>query len=80
MIAGHSNGQPSRKIRDSTSSSIIDGGSGRESSVSVIHCAEPSRAKTAPNTLDATARNSTMLEVFIVLRQAFFRPSKVNRR
>ena len=80
MMAGHSNGQPSRNISARTSSSIIIGGSGRARSDFVIHSAVPSRANTAPKIFDVTARNITMLVVIIVLTQAFLRPLKVNLR
>ena len=67
MIAGHSNGQPSRKIRTSTTISISIGGSGSASSASVIQLAVPRRANTAPKMFEVTASSSTMLEVAMVL-------------
>ena len=66
MIAGHSNGQPSRKIRTSTMTSISIGGSCNDSRVLVIQLAVPSRANTAPKMLEVTASSSTMLEVAMV--------------
>ncbi len=69
MIAGHSNGQPSRKISTSTMTSIAIGGSGNASSVSVIQFAVPSRANTAPKMFEVTASSSTMLEVAMVTEQ-----------
>ncbi len=80
MIAGHSNGQPSRKIRTTITISITIGGSGSPSSVSVIQLAVPSRANTAPKTFEVAASSSTMLEVAIVLSSARFRPASVALR
>ena len=65
-MAGHSKGQPSRKIRPSTSTSITNGGSGSATIASVIQFAVPMRANTAPKTFEVTASSSTMLEVVIV--------------
>jgi hypothetical protein len=79
-MAGHSNGQPSRKIRTSTVTSIATGGSGSASIVSVIQLAEPMRANTAPNTFEVAASNSTMLEVAMVFSSARFRPARLNLR
>jgi hypothetical protein len=79
MIAGHSNGQPSRKIRVMTSSSVTKGGTGRPTSALVITLALPSRAKIAPKTFEATARKSTMLVVAMVLNTADLRPLIVKR-
>ena len=70
MMAGHSNGQPSRKIRPITRSRVTKGGTGRAVSALVMTPALPSRAKIAPKTFEATARNSTMLEVVMVLNAA----------
>jgi hypothetical protein len=42
---------------------VPQGGSGEASRALVIQVAVPSHAKTAPNTLEATASNSTMLVV-----------------
>jgi hypothetical protein len=66
-IAGHSNGQPSRNIRVSSSVIVPQEGSGEASRALVIHVAVPSHENTAPNTLEATASNSTMLVVANVL-------------
>ena len=78
MIAGHSNGQPSRKMRTSTMISISTGENGSASMVSVIQFAVPRRANTAPKMFEVTARNSTMLEVAVVLSTARFSPAQVN--
>ena len=75
MIAGHSNGQPSRKISTRTSSSITIGGTGSEVIASVIQFAVPRRANTAPKMFEVTASNSTMLEVVMVLMHACLRPA-----
>ena len=52
-IAGHSNGQPSRKTSARISVIVPHGGSGIDSSASVIQVAVPRRAKTAPKIFDA---------------------------
>ena len=81
MIAGHSNGQPSRKIRTSTTTSIATGGSGSASIVSVIQFAVPRRANTAPKMFEVTASSSTMLEVAVVLStRALAGPRSVSLR
>jgi hypothetical protein len=46
-----------------TKRSMAIGGNGKASNESVMTLAVPSRANTAPNTFEATARNSTMLDV-----------------
>ena len=70
MIAGHSNGQPSRKISTSTTTSMKTGATGSASSVSVIKLAAPRRANTAPKMLEVTASSSTMAEVAVALSTA----------
>ena len=62
MTAGHSKGQPSRKITTMMRASIATGGICQPSSALVATVAVPSRENTAPNTLPATARNSTVLD------------------
>ena len=66
MIAGHSNGQPRTKINAITSSSLPVSGNGTCTSALVMRSVAPRLVKTAPKTLDATARSSTMLEVIMV--------------
>ena len=80
MIAGHSNGQPSRKISTSTMISISIGGSWNDSSVSVIQLAVPRRANTAPKMLEVTASSSTMLEVAMVELSARCKPARESLR
>ena len=46
----------------------------------MIRFAAPSLVKTAPNTLEATTRNSTMLEVTMVEIAAFFSAFSVSLR
>ena len=75
MMAGHSNGQPSRKISAMMMMSITTGATGSDTSSCVTHCAEPKRENTAPKMFEATARNSTMLDVVMVLTQAALRPA-----
>ena len=62
MIAGHSKGQPSRKMTTMMMASIATGGICQASSALVATVAVPSRENTAPNTLEATARNRTVLD------------------
>ncbi len=57
---------------------VPQAGSGAANSVLVIQVAVPSQANTAPNTLEATARNSTMLDVASVSWHALKKPFKVN--
>ena len=66
MIAGHSNGQPRRKISTSTMTNISSGGTCSASMVSVSQLAVPSRENTAPKIFDVTASSSTMLDVAVV--------------
>src|SRR3989304_2439696 len=58
-IAGHSKGQPRRKMSSITRSSVANGGTGSASIVFVITVAVPRRANTAPKTLEVTARKRT---------------------
>ena len=62
MIAGHSKGQPSRKMTTMIKVSIATGGICQASSASVATVAVPSRENTAPNTLPQTARKMTVLD------------------
>jgi hypothetical protein len=75
MIAGHSNGQPSRNKRKITKPSITSGGTGNDTIAFVIQSAVPMRANTAPKMLEVTARSSTMLEVSVALITACLRPA-----
>ena len=59
--------------------SINIGGTVRPSSHSVIQAAVPSRANTAPNTFEATARKSTMLEVASVCATRLSVPAQSSR-
>ena len=59
--------------------SINIGGTVRPSSHSVIQAAVPSRANTAPNTFEATARKSTMLEVASVRSDTPFSTAQSSR-
>ena len=67
MMAGHSNGQPSRKMTTMMSVSIATGGICQASSALVATVAVPSRENTAPNTLPQTARKMTVLDCSSVL-------------
>src|SRR5256885_11130052 len=58
MIAGHSNGQPSRNRRMTTNASITIGGTGSVTIASVTQFAVPMRANTAPKMFDVTASRS----------------------
>ena len=80
MIAGHSNGQPSTKMSAITSSSLPRSGSGTCIRALLMRSVAPSLVNTAPNTLDATARNSTMLDVTSVERAVFFSADQVSLR
>ena len=75
MIAGHSNGQPSRKMRMITNASITIPGTGNDTIASVTQFAVPMRANTAPKMLEVTASSSTMLEVRVALITACLRPA-----
>ncbi len=66
MIAGHSNGHPSRNSSTTTNTSIITGDSGSASIRSVTQVAVPRRENTAPKMFEVTASSSTMLEVAVV--------------
>ncbi len=63
-----------------TTSSVPSGGSGSPSSASVMRVADPSRVKMAPKMLEATARNSTMLDCWAVRIIADRRRFQVNWR
>src|SRR5262245_1617117 len=77
-IAGHTNGQYSRNNRVSWHVMVPQADNGAASSVLVIQPSVPSQANTAPKTLEATARNSTMLVVASVRLQALKNPFQVN--
>src|SRR5262245_55979224 len=79
-MAGHSNGQPSTNIKNMITTSFQTSGSGIPTKVSVITLAVPSLVKTAPNTLEETASNSTMLDVTMVAMAAFLTAVKLSRR
>src|SRR5204863_306445 len=67
MIAGHSNGQPSRNSSMTTNASITIGGTGSATIASVTQFAVPMRANTAPKMFDVTASSNTMLEVVVAV-------------
>ena len=75
MIAGHSNGHPSRKTSTSTMISISTGDTWSASMVSVSQLAVPRRENTAPKIFDVTASNSTMLDVAVVESTACLMPA-----
>ena len=61
-----------------TTTGIRIGGTGSESSDSVIQFAVPRRAKTAPKMLEVTASSSTMAEVAVALSTARRMPATVS--
>jgi hypothetical protein len=79
MITGHSNGHPRTKKMAMMRASFHQSPRGSARSDSVIKFAEPSLVKTAPNTLDATARNSTIATVTIVPMAALVADLKSSR-
>ncbi len=78
MMAGHSKGQPSRKITTMIKASIAIGGICQAISASVATLAVPSRENTAPNTLPQTARKMTVLDWSKVLKTASLSRRHVN--
>ena len=79
MIAGHSNGQPSRKMQQQHDNQHDTGRQlAAPSIVSVIQFAVPRRANTAPKMFDVTASSSTMLDVAIVEISARCSPASEN--
>src|SRR5262245_18924347 len=67
MIAGQSNGQPSRKMTTMIKASIATDGISQDRSALVATVAVPNLENTAPNTLPATARKMTVLDCSRVL-------------